>query len=74
MNENLEESTIESKHKPIMFMGRDVTQIPCFRKSLIFGICGGITIGLGTFLYTSKPAFSSHVCFGSIWACVFLYW
>lgn len=31
------------------------TRLPvCFRSSLIYGICGGITAGLAYFLFTSK--------------------
>ncbi|KAK6636222.1 hypothetical protein RUM43_009880 [Polyplax serrata] len=60
--------------EPVMFLGRDLRKIACFRNSFIFGISTGIASGLITFMFTSKPRFSTHTAFGMLWLGVFGYW
>lgn len=36
-------------------MGQDVSEVPCLRSSLLTGIGGGVAVGLGHFLITSRP-------------------
>lgn len=38
----------------MIIFGRDVSQIPCFRNSFLYGITGGLSLGLVNFLFTSK--------------------
>lgn len=66
--------TDEEPSKSLMIFGRDVGQIPCFRSSFLYGICGGMTVGALTFLRTSRPQFSTHVGFGSFVLGTFGYW
>lgn len=54
--------------------GRDISQIPCFRNSFLYGIGGGIGIGLLTFLGTSRTTFSTHVGFGTFFCGTIAYW
>lgn len=39
----------------LVIFGRDVSKIPCFRNSFLYGITGGLGSGLLYFLFTSKP-------------------
>uniref|UniRef100_A0A1B6E2A4 Cytochrome c oxidase assembly protein COX20, mitochondrial n=1 Tax=Clastoptera arizonana TaxID=38151 RepID=A0A1B6E2A4_9HEMI len=54
--------------------GRDVSDIPCFRNSFLYGILGGFTGGLLHFLFTSKVKKSTHVGFGTFWVGTWCYW
>lgn len=36
-----------------MLFGRDVSKIPCFRNSVLYGIGGGLSCGLVRFMLTS---------------------
>ncbi|XP_039285385.1 cytochrome c oxidase assembly protein COX20, mitochondrial-like [Nilaparvata lugens] len=42
------------EEKPLMFFGRDVSKIPCFRNSFLYGLTSGLFGGLGYFMFTSK--------------------
>lgn len=46
-------------------MGRDPWKIPCFRNTFLYSISSYVGTTLLTFLFTSRPAFSSHVGMGS---------
>ncbi|ENN74980.1 hypothetical protein HUJ04_000053 [Dendroctonus ponderosae] len=46
----------EPRSKSLIIFGRDVSQIPCFRNSFLYGTLGGIGFGLAHFLFTSKVA------------------
>uniref|UniRef100_A0A6P7GMF5 Cytochrome c oxidase assembly protein COX20, mitochondrial n=1 Tax=Diabrotica virgifera virgifera TaxID=50390 RepID=A0A6P7GMF5_DIAVI len=37
----------------LIIFGRDVSKIPCFRNSLLYGIGGGLFCGLFRFMFTS---------------------
>ncbi|EDW24873.1 GL24382 [Drosophila persimilis] len=64
----------EDPSKSFVIFGRDVAQIPCFRNSFLYGISGGIGIGLLTFLGTSRTHLSTHVGFGSFFCGTIVYW
>ncbi len=40
--------------QPFMMLGRNISEIPCFRSSMITGITGGMASGLAFFMATSK--------------------
>uniref|UniRef100_A0A1B0G853 Cytochrome c oxidase assembly protein COX20, mitochondrial n=1 Tax=Glossina morsitans morsitans TaxID=37546 RepID=A0A1B0G853_GLOMM len=60
--------------KGLSLFGRDVSEIPCFRNSFLYGIGGGIGTGLLTFLSTSRTTFSTHVGFGTFFVGTLVYW
>jgi len=64
----------EDPHKPVMIFGQDVSQIPCFRNSFLYGISGGMGVGVLAFLKTSKPQLASHIGFGSFFCGTMGYW
>lgn len=55
----------DEQHKGIVLFGRDLTKIPCFRNTFLYSISSYIGVGLLTFLFTSRPTFSSHCGFAS---------
>lgn len=58
----------------IVLFGKDLSQIPCFRNSFLYGISIGIGVGFLAFLKTSRPQLSSHIGFGSFCGTVLCYW
>ncbi|XP_019526211.2 cytochrome c oxidase assembly protein COX20, mitochondrial [Aedes albopictus] len=60
--------------KGIVLFGKDLSQIPCFRNSFLYGISIGIGVGFLAFLKTSRPQLSSHIGFGSFCGTVLCYW
>lgn len=54
--------------------GRDVAQIPCFRNSFLYGISGGIGVGVLAFLGTSRPHLATHIGFGTFFCGTMVYW
>uniref|UniRef100_A0A2S2PPU0 Cytochrome c oxidase assembly protein COX20, mitochondrial n=1 Tax=Schizaphis graminum TaxID=13262 RepID=A0A2S2PPU0_SCHGA len=64
----------DEDHKPLMFLGKDVSRIPCFRNSFLYGIVGGFTMGIGYFLCTSRTLRSTHFGFGSFVTISSVYW
>lgn len=38
---------IDEERKHLLLFGRDVSEIPCFRNSFLYGIGGGVGTGLG---------------------------
>lgn len=52
--------------KSFIIFGRDVSKIPCFKHSWIYGISSGIGAGLLTFMFTSRPQLASHAMVGTI--------
>lgn len=58
----------------LVIFGRDVSQIPCFRNSFLYGIGSGIGGGLLTFLFTSRPSVSLHSCMGIYTVVTLAYW
>lgn len=64
----------DDERTPIMIFGRDVTTIPCFRESFLYGIGGGVVGGLVTFMLTSKPKLGSHIGFATYLGTTLSYW
>uniref|UniRef100_A0A1A9X1B9 Cytochrome c oxidase assembly protein COX20, mitochondrial n=1 Tax=Glossina brevipalpis TaxID=37001 RepID=A0A1A9X1B9_9MUSC len=60
--------------KGLVLFGRDISEIPCFRNSFLYGISGGIGAGLLTFLSTSRTTFSTHIGFGTFFFGTIVYW
>ncbi|KAL7043681.1 hypothetical protein ACKWTF_001622 [Chironomus riparius] len=66
--------TIDEERKHLYVLGRDVSEIPCFRNSFLYGISGGFGTGLGTFMFTSRTKLSMHVAYGTFIATTVSYW
>ncbi|XP_063240428.1 cytochrome c oxidase assembly protein COX20, mitochondrial [Bacillus rossius redtenbacheri] len=64
----------DTDRKTYMLFGRDVSQIPCFRDSYLYGISGGLGAGLLFFLFTSRIRMATHVGFGSFVGITLSYW
>ncbi|KAK2706927.1 cytochrome c oxidase assembly protein COX20, mitochondrial-like [Artemia franciscana] len=58
------DAEISSITKPTI-LGREIGSVPCLKRSLLDGIIGGLTIGMGYFLYTSNGYKSSRLAMGS---------
>ncbi|XP_062548918.1 cytochrome c oxidase assembly protein COX20, mitochondrial [Armigeres subalbatus] len=58
----------------IVLFGKDLSQIPCFRNSFLYGISIGIGVGFLAFLKTSRPQLSSHIGFGTFSGTTLCYW
>ncbi|XP_068231560.1 cytochrome c oxidase assembly protein COX20, mitochondrial [Palaemon carinicauda] len=56
------------------FLGRDLSKIPCFRKTFLYSISSGIGTGIAYFMLTSKPKKASHVGMGVYFAVTLGYW
>ncbi|XP_058820280.1 cytochrome c oxidase assembly protein COX20, mitochondrial [Topomyia yanbarensis] len=54
-----------TSERSVILFGRDLSQIPCFRSSFLYGISVGIAGGLAAFMKTSRPQLSTHVGFGT---------
>lgn len=54
--------------------GRDLSKIPCFRESFLYGMGTGVGMALVTFLKTSKPMLSQHVGVGMFSLSTMVYW
>ncbi|XP_058453371.1 cytochrome c oxidase assembly protein COX20, mitochondrial [Malaya genurostris] len=54
-----------SGERSIVLFGRDLSQIPCFRNSFLYGISFGVLGGFAAFMKTSRPQLSSHIGFGT---------
>ncbi|XP_075974341.1 cytochrome c oxidase assembly factor COX20 lethal (3) 87Df [Anticarsia gemmatalis] len=64
----------EEEKKGLVIFGRDVSQIPCFRESFLYGIASGVGVGIAAFLKTSRPMFSQHVGVGTFSLTTMIYW
>ncbi|KAK2576946.1 hypothetical protein KPH14_005559 [Odynerus spinipes] len=55
-------ATIQEKNdsNTYILFGKDISEIPCFKNSFLYGISGGIVGGLLTFLFTSRPRIAMH--------------
>ncbi|XP_055375625.1 cytochrome c oxidase assembly protein COX20, mitochondrial [Condylostylus longicornis] len=62
------------ERKGLIIFGRDVQQIPCFRNSFLYGISGGIGVGILTFLGTSRAKLATHVGFSTFFCSTLIYW
>ncbi|KAF5279175.1 hypothetical protein FQR65_LT03422 [Abscondita terminalis] len=57
-----------------VIFGRDVTKVPCFRNSFLYGLSGGIGCGLLRFMFTSRPKSATDYAVGSFAAITMSYW
>lgn len=57
-----------------MFMGRNLADIPCFKTVFQAGILSGLGIGLGTFMFTSRPKRAADAGVYSFVAITTFYW
>ncbi|XP_050442892.1 cytochrome c oxidase assembly protein COX20, mitochondrial [Adelges cooleyi] len=64
----------DDDHKAYMFLGKDVSKIPCFRNSYLYSIVGGFVAGLGHFMFTSRTQRSMHFGVGSFCVIASSYW
>ncbi|CAG9785632.1 unnamed protein product [Diatraea saccharalis] len=69
----LEEDS-EDEKKGLVIFGRDVSKIPCFRESFLYGVSSGVGVGLIAFLKTSKPMLAQHIGFGTFSLSTLMYW
>lgn len=60
--------------KPVMLFGRDIRKIPCFKRSMLYGIYSGLATGLVTFMLTSRVKFSTNMALGSYMGVSVVYW
>ncbi|XP_050078788.1 cytochrome c oxidase assembly protein COX20, mitochondrial [Anopheles maculipalpis] len=60
--------------RSVIIFGRDVSTIPCFRNSFLYGISIGMGVGFLAFLKTSRPQLSTHIGFGTFMATTLGYW
>lgn len=72
MAENETSSTDD--FRSLNIFGNDVSQIPCFRNSYLYGIVSGVGVGIVTFFGTSRPRRSMHLGFATFFTVTFGYW
>ncbi|XP_019870122.1 cytochrome c oxidase assembly protein COX20, mitochondrial [Aethina tumida] len=60
--------------KSFIIFGRDISKIPCFRNSLLYGMGGGITLGLGHFMFNSRPLSACNFAVYSFSFITLAYW
>ena len=48
------EEAQEKKKSSVKLFGKSISDIPCFRESFLYGIVGGLGVGLTSFLFTSR--------------------
>lgn len=58
----------------LVIFGRDVSKIPCFRESFLYGITSGVGVGLAAFIKTSKPLLAQHIGFGTFTMSTLIIW
>ncbi|EFA10149.1 cytochrome c oxidase assembly protein COX20, mitochondrial [Tribolium castaneum] len=71
--ENREEIP-EPVNKSLMIFGRDVSKIPCFRNSILYGIYGGLGMGLAHFMFRSHPLGACNFAVYSFSGVTLIYW
>ncbi|XP_050721589.1 cytochrome c oxidase assembly protein COX20, mitochondrial-like [Eriocheir sinensis] len=65
---------MEEEKKDVKLMGRNVSQMPCFRETFLYSISSGLATGFLHFMMTSRIQRSMHVAIGT-YGCVTLgYW
>lgn len=62
MDANIDEN---DQSKGVMLFGRDITKVPCFKDSQLYGIYSGFATGLATFMVTSRIRLTTAVSLGS---------
>jgi cytochrome c oxidase assembly protein subunit 20 len=69
----LAEQEKDLERKLVVF-GEDLGSIPCFRNSFLYGITGGIGLGIGHFALSSKVRNATKFGFYSYVAITLSYW
>ncbi|XP_015588887.1 cytochrome c oxidase assembly protein COX20, mitochondrial [Cephus cinctus] len=64
----------DDESKPVMLFGRDISKIPCFRSSFLYGITSGVVGGMTMFLFTSRPKLSCDAAVGTFVSVTLFYW
>ncbi|KAJ6648173.1 Cytochrome c oxidase assembly protein COX20, mitochondrial [Pseudolycoriella hygida] len=64
----------DAPDKSLYIFGRDVSKIPCFRNSFLYGMTTGIGVSVGTFMFTSRPQLGMHVGMASFTLTTLFYW
>ncbi|CAG2113253.1 unnamed protein product [Medioppia subpectinata] len=64
----------EPINKQINLFGRDISRVPCFKESFLYGLLGGIGCGLITFTATSRVGKACNIAVYSFTGIVFVYW
>jgi len=64
----------EASERKLVIFGKDLSAVPCWRNSWLYGISGGLGSGLVYFLFTSKIRAATNVGFTSIMAITGAYW
>uniref|UniRef100_A0A023FYD3 Cytochrome c oxidase assembly protein COX20, mitochondrial n=1 Tax=Amblyomma parvum TaxID=251391 RepID=A0A023FYD3_AMBPA len=64
----------DAPRKRVKLMGRYVDEIPCFRQVFMAGILGGLGVGLGTFMLTSRPRRAADMAMVSFLGITWSYW
>ncbi|KAG7208415.1 hypothetical protein KM043_014647 [Ampulex compressa] len=57
-----------SNNMEFYMFGKNFWKVPCMRNSLLYGISGGIGVGLLSFLLTSKAKQATKHMFGGYFA------
>ncbi|XP_068898691.1 cytochrome c oxidase assembly protein COX20, mitochondrial isoform X3 [Tenebrio molitor] len=57
-----------------MIFGRDVSKIPCFRNSILYGIYSGLGLGLAHFMFKSRPMAACNFAVYSFSGVTLIYW
>ncbi|KDR17422.1 cytochrome c oxidase protein 20 homolog [Zootermopsis nevadensis] len=70
----MSKETDDVEKKSVIIFGRDVSTIPCFRNSFLYGIESGFVGGLTYFLFTSNTRVATHVGFTSFVIVTMSYW
>ncbi|XP_023021347.1 cytochrome c oxidase assembly factor COX20 lethal (3) 87Df [Leptinotarsa decemlineata] len=65
---------VDNNEKTLFIFGRDVSKIPCFRNSILYGIGGGLCSGLARFMFTSQPLKSVNFAVYSFSFITMVYW
>ncbi|KAJ3626821.1 hypothetical protein MTP99_017289 [Tenebrio molitor] len=58
----------------LMIFGRDVSKIPCFRNSILYGIYSGLGLGLAHFMFKSRPMAACNFAVYSFSGVTLIYW
>ncbi|GAU97491.1 hypothetical protein RvY_08775 [Ramazzottius varieornatus] len=48
------EEAQEKKKSSLKLFGKSISDIPCFREAFLYGIVGGLGVGIASFLFTSR--------------------
>lgn len=51
----------DDDERKFVFFGRNLTEVPCFKRSFMTGILSGLGVGTGYFLFTSRVKRSSDL-------------